>query len=210
MGGDDSREHTEALRPWDRRHGESELAHQAFVAYRDSGVPRNLAATARALGKHEGQLYQWKDRHQWGHRLLAWDAAQGRAAEETAQREWEKRRRRWSQAGDHVMQALLSTLLGLITTDAETGRAMLDETVALERGLDIGEFIMKFQRWLAEAPAGTDGPPDAGSELRRMASAELEKLKQLALGQDTNEEEAGDDGKPKPRRTRSKSAQAHS
>lgn len=203
-------EHTEALRPWDRQPGESELAYQAFLAYRDSGVPRNLAATARALGKHEAQLHRWKDRHQWGHRLLAWDAAQGRAAEETAQREWERRWRRWSQAGDHVMQALLSTLLGLITTDPETGRSMLDQTVALERGLDIGEFIMKFQRWLAEAPAGPDGPPEAGSELRRMASVELEKLKRLAMGEQTNEEEAGGDGNPKPRGTRSTSAQARS
>ena len=198
-------EHTEALRPWDRQPGESELAYHAFLAYRDSGVPRNLAATARALGKHEAQLYRWRGRHRWGHRLLAWDAAQGKAADETAQREWEKRRRRWSQAGDHVMQALLSTLLGLITTDPETGRATLDQAVALERGLDIGEFIMKFQRWLAEAPAGPDGPPDTGSELRRMASVELEKLRQLAL-----EQEARRDDEPKPRHTRTKSAQAHS
>ncbi len=201
------REQTEGLRPWDRQLSESELAHQAFLAYRDSGVPRNLAATARALGKHEGQLYRWKDRHGWEYRLLAWDAAQGKAAEETAQREWERRRRRWSQAGDHVMQALLTTLLTLITTDPETGRATLNQTVALERGLDIGEFVMKFQRWLAEIPGGPDGPPEAGSELRRMASVELEKLKRLALEQETNHhQEAGGDDKPKPRRTRSKSA----
>ena len=210
MGDGHSREHTEGLRPWDRQPGESELAYQAFLAYRDSGLPRNLAATARALDKHEAQLYRWKDRHRWDQRLLAWDAAQGRAAEETAQREWEKRRRRWSQAGDHVMQALLSRLLGLIATDPETGRATLDQAVALERGLDIGAFIMKLQRWLAEAPAGPDGPPEVGSELRRMASVELEKLKQLALRQDTDEQEVGGDGKPRPRRTRSKGAQAHS
>ncbi len=208
MSGDQSTE--QGLRSWDRQLGESELAHQAFLAYRDSGIPRNLAATARALGKHEGQLYRWKDRHGWGYRLLAWDAAQGKAAEETAQREWERRRRRWSQAGDHVLQALLSRLLGLITTDPETGKAALDGRVKLELGLGIGEFIMKFQRWLAEAPAGPDGPPEAGPELRRMASVELEKLKQLALEQDTDHEEAGGDGKPKSRRKRSESAQTRS
>jgi len=204
------REQTEGLRPWDRQLGESELAHQAFLAYRDSGIPRNLAATARALGKHEGQLYRWKDLHGWGYRLLAWDAAQGKAAEETAQREWGRRRRRWSQAGDHVMQALLSRLLGLITTDPETGKAALDQRVTVELGLDIGEFIMKFQSWLAESPAGPDGPPEAGSELRRLASVELEKLKQLALEQETNQQEAGGNGKPKSRRKRSESAQTRS
>ena len=200
MGGDDGREQTEGLRPWDRQPGESELAHQAFIAYRDSGIPRNLAATARALGKHEGQLYRWKDRHGWGYRLLAWDAAQGKAAEETAQREWERRRRRWSQAGDHIMQALLSTLLRLITTDPETGKAALDGRVKVELGLGIGEFIMRFQRWLAEPPAGPEGPQDATTELRRMARVELDKLKQLALQQETNSKEAGDHGNPKTRR----------
>ena len=183
------------LRPWDRQPQESELAYQAFLAYRDSGVPRNLAATARALGKREAQLHRWKRRHRWEDRLLAWDAAQGKAAEETAQREWERRRRRWSQAGDHVLQALLSTLLGLIKTDPETGRTALDPRVKVEQALDIGQFMMRFQRWLAEAPAGAEGPPEVSAELRRMASAELEKLKQLALAQDASEEEAGDNGR---------------
>jgi hypothetical protein len=108
------------------------------------------------------------------------------------------------------MQALLSRLLGLITTDPETGKAALDQRVTVELGLDIGEFIMKFQSWLAESPAGPDGPPEAGSELRRLASVELEKLKQLALEQETNQQEAGGNGKPKSRRKRSESAQTRS
>ena len=204
--GDSVDEQGARLRPWDRQPGETEVAFAAFLAYRDSGVPRNLAATARALSKYEGQLYRWKARHRWDYRLLAWDAAQGKASEETAQREWERRRHRWSEAGDHIMQALLSTLLRLIITDPETGKAALDGRVKVELGLGIGEFIMRFQRWLAEAPAGPDGPPEASSELRRMASVELEKLKQLALEQDTNHEEAGGNGKTRSSRKRGENA----
>jgi hypothetical protein len=73
--------------------------------------------------------------------------------------------------------------------------------------LSIGEFIMRFQRWLAEAHAGPDGPPEASAELRRMATAELERLKQLALVQDASEEEAASNGKPRSRQKRAGHAQ---
>jgi hypothetical protein len=198
-----AREPATELRPWDRQPGESEVAYQGFVAYRDSGVPRNLASAARGLRKHEAQLYRWKDRHQWDSRLLAYDSAQTRTAEEVGRQEGERKRRHWGQATDHLMQAVLSWLLSFVVLDPETGRRMLDPRAGVKSNMLIANYLLRVQTWLAEGPESGATPQDVDAELRRMATEELERLKRAA-SPDRPQKETKSIGTAKQKRPRPK------
>ena len=62
-------------RPYDRRPSESEPAWQAFVAFRDLGPGRTVAAVGKALGKSGNLMDRWCQRWDWRARARSWDAA---------------------------------------------------------------------------------------------------------------------------------------
>ncbi|MBS1562568.1 MAG: hypothetical protein JSS89_13255 [Bacteroidetes bacterium] len=63
----------EDRKPWQRLADESDVAFQAFEAYRIQQVPRSSARLATALGKSESLLRAWSSHHSWVQRVRAWD-----------------------------------------------------------------------------------------------------------------------------------------
>src|SRR4051794_27080326 len=61
------------ITPWDRRPKESEEAYAAFLAYRDAGRRRSIAAVGQGVGKSGALLERWSSRWHWVERSLAWD-----------------------------------------------------------------------------------------------------------------------------------------
>ena len=51
--------------PWERMLEETPKAYAAFRVFRDQGVQRSYAATARTLGKHESQIRRWAGPFRW-------------------------------------------------------------------------------------------------------------------------------------------------
>jgi hypothetical protein len=64
--------------PWERLHGESTQAFEAFVLYRDMGADRSLARVAKQLGKSTTIVERWSARDSWVTRVAAWEDEQDR------------------------------------------------------------------------------------------------------------------------------------
>lgn len=94
-----------SLDPWDRRPRESDPAWQAFVAYRDSEIPRSIRRTAAALGKSDTLIGQWSSRHDWQDRVAAWDLEQDRQRREAMGRENVEAGKRHAQIAAGALQA---------------------------------------------------------------------------------------------------------
>ncbi len=59
--------------PWDRQHGESDEAWQAFVEYRDMGLTRSAKRVAELLGKSESHLHSYSSKFSWRERVNAFE-----------------------------------------------------------------------------------------------------------------------------------------
>lgn len=60
-------------KPYDQQAGESEPAWQAFVAFRDLGPGRTVAAVGKTLGKSGNLVDRWCQRWNWRARAHRWD-----------------------------------------------------------------------------------------------------------------------------------------
>lgn len=59
---------------WDRQPGESEVAHTAFLLYRDQPPgERSYREVAQACGKNPSLMQRWSATHEWTRRVAAWD-----------------------------------------------------------------------------------------------------------------------------------------
>lgn len=59
--------------PWERQLGEGWKAHDAFIAYRDLGLTRSLAAVGQKLGKSTTLMERWSARWNWAERVRLHD-----------------------------------------------------------------------------------------------------------------------------------------
>ena len=88
------------LNPWERQPKESEEAYAAFLAYRDMGVKRTVAAIGKGDGKRTGfqrRCEGWSAKWRWVDRAREWDnRVQGTRDKVTLaeQAKWERRRLR--------------------------------------------------------------------------------------------------------------------
>lgn len=67
---------------WERRAEESAKAFEAFVAYRELGATRSLAAVGHRLGKSTALMERWSAQYDWVDRCHAFDIAMDRARTE--------------------------------------------------------------------------------------------------------------------------------
>jgi hypothetical protein len=67
----------DTIKPWERRHDESDVAWEAFVQYRDwitsHNENRSLVKVATALGKSRTLMERWCKRHEWTFRIVEFD-----------------------------------------------------------------------------------------------------------------------------------------
>lgn len=71
-------------KPYDRRHGETAKAYEAFSLYRNMGLERSIDAVAKLLGKSTTFLCRWSSKHEWVERVEAWDIDQDMLRQEEA------------------------------------------------------------------------------------------------------------------------------
>lgn len=79
---------------WERQHGETSKAYEAFCVYRDLGPNRSIAKAGQSLGKNKVTLEQWSRKYEWVKRVSAWDTEQDRVAREAQLDEIKKMRKR--------------------------------------------------------------------------------------------------------------------
>lgn len=61
-------------RPWERQHGESWPAFEAFQTYLKLGGQRSIREVARVLAKNRSGIEKWCRAHEWIMRVDAWNA----------------------------------------------------------------------------------------------------------------------------------------
>jgi hypothetical protein len=149
--------------PWERLHGESAKAFEAFVRYRDMGPERSLAKVARELGKSTTIIERWSARDSWVQRVAAWEEEQDRIWRDqqvASRREVGRRQLRIANA----MQAQLVQALTRLDLAALSPRDLgywLDISTRVQRqALGLGEHV---------AHTGADGGP---IELARLSPDE--------------------------------------
>lgn len=67
------------IQPWEQMPGESDVAFDAFRAYRDQHAPRSLRALCDQLGKSRSQLDEWSKTNAWERRVRAYTRHKDRA-----------------------------------------------------------------------------------------------------------------------------------
>lgn len=99
---------------WEQQPGESPVAYQAFVHYRDAGPRRSIRATGRDTGRAFSTVEQWATLTDWHGRARAWDAEVDRQARDAAISEVRamaaRHARQAAAAQDAAMQPVLAIL----------------------------------------------------------------------------------------------------
>lgn len=67
---------------WERIETDTDKSWEAFVVYRDLGADRTLDKVAKVLGKSNGLIERWSQKHEWVRRAGLWDAQEDRSKQE--------------------------------------------------------------------------------------------------------------------------------
>ena len=182
-------------KPWERRKGESPLAYQAFVVYRDLGAARKFVAAADAVGKSTSLVRRWAARYDWRDRAWAWDVAQAREAEDALRQQREESLQRQARDAEQLQRLGMARLSGLISRDPETGEVRLDPSVTPRDAVTIYKWGVELGDRIT-GRAETAEPEDVTEQhLRRMSTEQLHELLALATERAGQErEENGDEG----------------
>lgn len=93
--------------PWSRQPGETSVAWEAFVLFRDWGTSRNHAKVYRKLGKSRTVIERWSRKWNWLERAHAWDEQVDSVRQEAALGEVaEMAKRHIGEAGEFIEVAM--------------------------------------------------------------------------------------------------------
>ena len=177
--------------PWERLLEETPKAYAAFCVFRDQGVQRSYAGSARSLGKHESQVRRWATRFHWLERAHACDLAQSREVELLLRQEREQGARRRMRHSEQIERIAMAGILKLVTRDPETGEPTLSHQLTPELLCKLYELSLKIDRALP-APRAPDVPTsDTADPLQILSDSELEQI--IALAQERAHPEGGSD-----------------
>jgi hypothetical protein len=133
-----------SLDPWDRRPRESDPAWQAFVAYRDSEIPRSIRRTAEQLAKSRQLVGRWSTEHDWQDRVAAWDLEQDRQRREAMAKENVEAGRRHAQIAAGALQA--AAAVNLEWLDRLRKQGDLPQALKGMTFEDLSELMVKVNR----------------------------------------------------------------
>ena len=160
--------------PWHRLPGESGIAHETFLLFRDLGPKRTVAAAAREAGKCASLLYRWVARHHWWERARAWDLAQERDREMSARRQREQVHERWLRNADRLERLAMAIIASMVRPDPDTGQPRLDPSVRSHDAMGMLKLSLQIHdRIAATAPEPLDEMA-LDKKMNRMSDVELE------------------------------------
>jgi hypothetical protein len=166
--------------PWERMLHETPKAYAAFRVFRDQGVQRSYAETARALGKHESQIRRWAGLFRWKERAHAWDLAQSREVELLLQHEREQEARRRLRHAEQIERMAMAGIVQLVSRDPETGEPRLSPQLTPPLLVRFYELALKISNALP-SPRAPDAPSaDTADPLPALSDPELQQIIALA------------------------------
>jgi len=171
--------------PWQRMLEETPKAYAAFCVFRDQGVGRSYAATARTLGKRESQVQRWATPFHWKERAHAWDVVQSRETELLRRQEREHAARRRMQHAEQLERIAMAGLLQLVARDPHTGEAKLSPLLTPPLLCRVYELALKISHSQAGAPAPDTSTSDTADPLPLLSDPELQRI--IALAQERAE-----------------------
>ena len=193
-----SRSHGLDPAPWERMLEETPPAYAAFCVFRDQGVQRSYAGTARSLGKHQSQVRRWAKRFHWLERVHAWDLAQSREVELLLRQEREQEARRRMRHSEQIERIAMAGILQLVARDPETGEPTLSPQLTPPVLLKFYELALKISHSLP-APAAHDAPAsDTADPLQALSDPELQQIIALAQERAQSPKEGTNDGDDTP------------
>lgn len=102
--------YVEERMPWDRAHGESDQAFEAFKIYRDLGLERSMPKVCEQVHKHVRLMHRWSVEWKWRERVEAWDTEQDRVERQQNLVEVRKMRKRHADTGMLLLGKALQRL----------------------------------------------------------------------------------------------------
>ena len=114
------------MEQWDRQQGETAKAYEAFCVYRDLGIGRQYAKTARELGKNESLIRRWARAWNWKERAEVWDKSVTEAARREAIQERMEILKETNQAARDIWQELLTAFKGKQDLSETPTKALID------------------------------------------------------------------------------------
>jgi len=165
--------------PWHRLPGESGIAHETFLVFRDLGSTRKVVAAARAAGKCPSLLYRWVGRHRWWDRVRAWDLAQQRDQEMTSRRRQQETEQRWARNADRLERLAMAIVSGVVRPNPHTGQLGLDRSVKLRDAVAIIKLVLGIHDRLAAAAPAPLHANALDARLQQLSDDEAEELIRL-------------------------------
>jgi len=106
-------------KPWERQKNETRKAYEAFLAYRDMGLPRTLVAVGKALGKSTTWMTVWSAKWSWVDRVAAYEesvraeaehqAFERRIKEQLEEQEEREKQRKTRLGGARILRTVATT-----------------------------------------------------------------------------------------------------
>lgn len=179
------------LAPWERRRGESAVAHQAFVLYRDLGPGRSLQQVAQARGCQVSLLKRWSSEYDWVSRARAWDAEQAQERERLRREQRRKALEQQAQDAELLRKLCRAFLQGLVQRDPDTGELKLDPRL---KASDMASFYRLAQEIDESLPQPPQPAPEHNGDeaLSELSTAELREMIEIARQQAQGGEGDGD------------------
>ncbi len=179
--------------PWEQRPRETARAHRAFLAFRNLGPDRTIAATARALGCSAALLYRWSRQHNWMERAYAWDLVCRREEDAALREARQESLQRQARDADRLQRIAMARFGKLVRRDPDTGELTLDPEVSVSDAVRVYKLGLDIDRARTTAKSPEPETED-DDELRRMGDEQLRELIALAkerAGQDDEKEQEG-------------------
>lgn len=176
------------VEPWERKDGESTLAYEAFVIYRElshepEGTPkikRTLSNVARKLGKSQQNVGRWANKWDWQHRAREYDNELQRIELKARKDEIKKMQKMHVQYGLALQKKALQALSRLAEEDM-SAKNVLDYLI---QGIDI-EKKARTEGMGIDAPGSKVGTiPLLDDEPESGMMQLVNSLKEARKGQD--------------------------